>query len=174
MLPKLKVQFDRMSEQLDASINYLEQLPEERIHAAGNAEWSATQILYHLLMSETGTVNYLKKKMQAPPEEVSKGGIMSMIRSMLLRRALRNYNKKFKAPKVAAEVPPRPDYNATRDAYLSIRKELKVLLERFDKDMGAKAYFKHPRAGRLTIGQTLDFLEDHFQRHYEQMKERSK
>jgi hypothetical protein len=174
MLPKLDTQYKRMSQKLDATLTYMEQLHENQRYAAGSGEWSAAQILYHLMMSETGTVNYLKKKMQASPEEVGKGGIMAAIRSLLLRRALRNYKKKFKAPKVAAEVPPRPAYEATRDAYLKIRKELATILSTFTKEMEPIAYFKHPRAGRLTIAQTLNFLEDHFDRHYEQMQERSR
>lgn len=174
MLPKLDAQHKRINQKLDEALNYLEHLQEEKLHAAGTGQWSAAQIIYHLLTAETGTTNYLKKKMLAPPEEVGNGGVMAAIRSYLLRRELRNYTKKFKAPKVAAEVPPRPDYETTRDAYLALRKELGIILHSFTKTMEPKTYFKHPVAGKLTIGQTLGFMEDHFDRHFEQVKERSK
>jgi len=67
----------------------------------------------------------------------------------------------------------KPDFTEVKAEYLEIRKKMGLILEKFDKDMLGKAYFKHPRAGRITIMQTLGFLKDHFDRHAKQILERS-
>lgn len=173
MLAQLQVKFDRLEAMLHDTLAYTDQLPSEKKHAAPANEWSATQILYHLKISETGTVAYLERKLQAPPTEVEKAGIAGWVRSMLLRRALRNMKKKFKAPSVLGEMPERPDYDAVKSDLLATRKKLKNVLEKVTSQQVGRAYFKHPRAGKINMLQTMDFLEDHFSRHAQQIRERS-
>ena len=173
MLAQLQAKFDRLEAILHDTLAYTDQLPTEKKHAAPANEWSATQILHHLQVSETGTVGYLEKKLQASPNEVEKAGIAGWVRSMLLRRALRNMKKKFKAPSVLGEMPEKPDYDAVKSGLIATRQKLKNVLESVTKEKLGRAYFKHPRAGKINLLQTMDFLDDHFSRHAQQIRERS-
>jgi len=125
------------------------------------------------MQSEAGTTLYLGKKLNADPHAVEKGGISASIRSFLLNRALRQKSKKYKAPAQVSQVPDRPDYAETKAALLKNRETLSEVLEKFSRSMAMRTYFKHPRAGKLNMEQTLQFLILHFERHLDQIKERS-
>jgi hypothetical protein len=172
MLPELDQRLLKMEQSLNEMISLLDGLEPATLHRKPNGKWSPAQVFQHLHDSEKGTLSYLMKKLSSPESEVPKGGLGSMIRSKLLKRALRNKKKKYRAPKVLGEMASEPDYPMLRSEYLEIRKNLRSLLSNVDRSKINRAYFKHPVAGRLTIPQMLGFLEDHFSRHYEQIKER--
>lgn len=173
MLPKLQLEFDSLNNSLERGLSYMDNLSVESLYASNAEEWNAAQVLFHLKDAENGTLTYLTKKIQTPKSEIPKGGLSSKIRSVFLSRALRNYDRKFRAPSGLSDIPEKPDYENLRKEYLEVRKKFGLLLEKFDKGMVKKAYFKHPRAGRITILQTMEFLKDHFDRHMEQITERS-
>jgi hypothetical protein len=173
VLRKLEDRYNHLQKRAQAVFEYLEHLEPEALHQKPQGHWSAAQIVEHLLQSEKGTIAYLQKKMQTPPEEIPKGGLSSIFRSFFLSRALKNQGKKYRAPKVLAEPAELPDLEVLIPEFRKNRKQLAEILELFNEKMARKAYFKHPVAGRLTIEQTLVFLEDHFNRHAEQIKERT-
>lgn len=173
MLSKLQIEFDSLNHSLNQMLTYMDNLSIEKLYASNPEEWSAAQILYHLKDAEKGTLAYLTKKLETPKSEIPRGGLSSKIRSIFLGRALRNYERKFKAPAMLSDIPQKPEYKSLREEYLEVRKNFGLLLEKFDKEMVKKAYFKHPRAGRITILQTMEFLKDHSDRHMEQIIERS-
>lgn len=161
-----------MEASLQEMISLLNGVDASALHRKHQGKWSPAQVFQHLHDSEAGTLGYLEKKLHSPIEEVPKGGVGATVRSLLLRRALRNKKKQYKAPKVLGEMPENPNYAELKKGYLEIRKNLRSLLDGIDKRQVGMAYFKHPVAGRLTILQTLGFLEDHFNRHFDQIKER--
>lgn len=173
MLPKLQREFDSLNTLLERVLSFADNLTDDKLHQSPEHAWSAAQIIYHLKEAEEGTLAYLEKKILTPKTDVKKGGLSSKIRSIMLGRALRNYDKKFKAPSVLNKMPEKPNFTEVKSDYLNVRKKMGLLLEKFDKDMLGRAYFKHPRAGRITIIQTLNFLKDHLERHEEQIIERS-
>jgi hypothetical protein len=172
MLRKFEKKLDRMDASLTEMITFLDGLSTDKMHHKPNGKWSPAQVFQHLHDAEIGTKNYLDKKLQAPPSEVPSGGIGGKVRSFMLKRALRSRKNQFKAPEMLAEISENPNYPELRQSYLNVRKDMRATLEGVETDRAGKAYFKHPRAGRLTISQTLDFLEDHFDRHFEQIKAR--
>lgn len=174
MLARFEKKLNNMDESLAELTGFLDQLDENQLHEKPNGKWSAAQVFQHLHDSEKGTTGYLKKKMQAPPGEVPSGGIRATIRSMVLRRALRSRKNQFRAPNVLSEISEKPDYIVLKESYYATRKEMRELLSEIDSKRSTKEYFKHPRVGRLTIGQTLGFLKDHFDRHFDQIKARTK
>lgn len=176
LLPKINEMIRSINERLnnlDSELNeVIKQLDSrvDQVHKSPQGKWSPAQILHHLYTSEYGTVTYLKKKVEST--EVASAGIRGFIASFLLKRALRNQKTKFKAPEVLGEMPDKPEFEKLRNNYLNLRKELRSVLDRFDKRMAKKAYFKHPVVGRMNIYQTLSFLEEHFDRHKKQIYER--
>jgi len=174
MQPKLRAKLDHMNKRLSDMIDVLDNLSEEQLHHKPEGKWSPAQIFQHLLDSETGTTNYLKKKLSAKREEVKRGGLSAFVRYTLLAKAINNTKKKYRAPKVLGEIAHKPDYAAARTSYKEIRKTLADLLEPLNRDQVRRAYFKHPRAGRMNIMHTLGFLELHLERHFKQIHERIK
>jgi hypothetical protein len=158
---KLEKRFITMESSLNEMIVFLDGLSEDQLHHKVEGKWSPAQVFQHLHDSEKGTIAYLSKKLQAPISEVPMGGLNSLIRSKLLTKALRSRSNQFRAPKVLSEIRDKPDYTALKESYLEVRKEMKQLLSGIDEKQFGRAYFRHPRAGRLTISQTLGFLEDH-------------
>jgi hypothetical protein len=174
MIGKLQKKYDALEKSLTDVIKHLDSLSEDERTSSEEGVWSPVEVLYHLWQSETGTCRYLEKKLQAAPTEVEKAGISSLIRSNLLNQALRNKKKKYKVPKVLDEMPEKIDFEELKNSFTETRSHLKNILERFDENMSKRAYFKHPRAGRLNISQAMDFLMIHFDRHVDQIKERTK
>ena len=174
MLPKLKTKIDQMDDRLSTMIEVLDGLNDEELHHKPDNKWNPAQIFQHLLDSEVGTTNYLKKKLNAKPEDVPRGGISALVRYAALARYIKNTKKKYRAPKVLADIPENPDYQTARTRYKEIRATLRSLLEPITKNQVGRAYFKHPRAGRLNIKHTLGFLELHLERHFKQIQERIK
>jgi len=174
MLPKFEKKLDSLDQSLADMIAFLDQLDVDQLHMQPNGKWSPAQVFQHLHDSEKGTTGYLQKKLQAPPSEVPLGGIKAFISSMVLKRALRSRKNQFRVPKVLSDISEKPDYGKLKDSYLATRKDMRQLVSTIGSRNSKKAYFNHPRAGRLTIGQTLGFLKDHFDRHFDQIKERTK
>jgi len=69
------------------------------------------------------------------------------------------------APPMVANVPERSTLAVTRDEWDKARQDISDMLARFGADDLNKATYKHPLAGRLTIGQMLGFHKHHFNRH---------
>mgnify|MGYP006289343917 CR=1 FL=1 len=174
MQKQLDSRLTGMETRLAKMIAHLETLEQEKLHHKPDGKWSPAQIFQHLHDSEIGTLSYLEKKINEKKGEVPLGGLGSKLRSFILSRALRNKKKKYRAPKVLGEPGEKPNFEFLKTDYLEARRKLRTLLSKLEKKDLKKAYFKHPVAGRLTIVQTLGFLEDHFERHFEQIKERSK
>ncbi len=173
MIQGLQEKFDELESVLQSTLTYMDTVPSEVLSRDLSEKWNALEILNHLYISESGTTRYLEKKSQAPAKSVQKGGLNSWVRSKLLQRALNNYQKKYRAPKVVDQVKGELDFQELRSKLISNRAELANLLGTITTDSAKRAYFKHPLAGRLNIYQTMDFLIAHFKRHAEQIKERT-
>lgn len=173
MQPKLDKKFTALSQELNQVLKKTDALSEAALHVKSEGAWSPAQILHHLVLSEKGTVGYLQKKVEGNTE-IKRAGLGAKLRAFALSKALRSRTRKFRAPSMVANIPDRPEYEEVKSEYLKVREEMRAVLEKFDGDMITKAYFRHPRAGKLNILQTLDFLQDHLVRHGEQIEERTR
>lgn len=170
MLPKIEHKKDALHKALKQLLKYTDGLEPSALHTKKGTDWSAAQVLYHLWLSEKGTAESLKKKLNDPDARKEKAGLSASLRAYALRRALKNKRAKFKAPPIVADIPEKPDYTVLKSDYLTTRDELYKILALFDRETAGSAIFKHPRAGKINILQTLDFLQDHLDRHADQIR----
>jgi hypothetical protein len=132
--------------------------------------WSAIQTLHHLILVEENSLAYLRKKLSFDPV-LEKPGLGSRVRSLLLGVTLRS-PLKFKAPKAAGNerLPEFATFPETQAQWQKIRLEWLEFFEKMPTELLDKAVYNHPRAGRLSWLQMLNFFNTHFERHREQAR----
>jgi len=130
--------------------------------------WSAAQALEHVLLSESLSVGYLRKKMQAGPA-LPKAGPASALKLLALRAFLAS-PLRARAPKVSAGVPDQSSLGDLRTRWDATRSDLRALLEGFPPELLGRLVFRHPFVGMLTLQQMLGFLQAHFDHHERQVR----
>jgi len=127
--------------------------------------WSAIQVMYHLMLSESFSRMYCEKKLKNTTQFTT-GGVSTYIRSLLLRWYLLSGLKAKAPPRVNTDNLPDSD---SLDNVIRQWKEQRLLLgnmlEKVPSDYFNKTIYKHPFAGPLTISGMLDFFEAHFRHH---------
>jgi uncharacterized damage-inducible protein DinB len=171
---RLNIRFEQLETATEKLLTMAESLGSRSHEVPSTDQWSAAQVVYHLIASEKGIQQYLQHKLQEE-EKLERGSLKGMLQSMFLRVVLRFPGIKFKAPKqIAALVPPASDKVAPltllRQQWAALRRQLEQLLNEYPGHLTNRAIFKHPRAGMLTIQQTLDFMVDHVLHHQQQMQ----
>ncbi|MDO7847287.1 DinB family protein [Hymenobacter sp. M29] len=161
-------QLERATERLLASA---EALGPDSGKAPAPGSWSANQVVHHLLFIEGNIVQYIQKKMNSE-EMLPKVGLLTRLRARLVRLLLRLPGFKYKAPRGVAtltdagNLPSLPELRQTWD---TTRRQLERVLNEFPGRHLNRAIFPHPRSGRITIYQVMDFLLDHLLHHQQQL-----
>jgi hypothetical protein len=132
--------------------------------------WSAIQIVNHLILSETGTVNYLNKKILGI-DSVREANLLDKGKMILFRIYMLGWIK-FKAPRGVNKPANDSTLEEVINKWKDLRHKLAEFLNDYDSNNLNKVIFKHPFFGRLTISQTLDFLALHIRHHHKQLKNR--
>lgn len=133
----------------------------------GDGQWSVNQVLAHLSNSESGTLRYIKKKMQGL-DTLSNSNVFSQLRARFLKWMLGS-SLKFKMPKQLSVPSNEVPYEELKILFDKNRRELKELLESFPEEGLDLLVFKHPFAGRFSLLQTVAFLDHHFNHHLKQI-----
>ncbi|GAB2478040.1 hypothetical protein GCM10011375_19190 [Hymenobacter qilianensis] len=167
---RLNLRFEQLERATNQLLAQVELLGERASTSPGPGQWSAVQVVHHLLVSETGINQYIDKKL-AQTEDLEEAGVGGFLRSTLLRVLLRLPFLRFAAPSklkglTPDEVPPLP---MLRAEWESVRRKLERTLNEYPSKLLNRAIFKHPRSGMLTIYQTLDFMVDHVLHHQRQV-----
>jgi hypothetical protein len=135
-------------------------------------QWAAAQVIHHLLTAEQRIVQALQKTLAASPDALRLATLKHQLRSTLLRVALRLPGLKFKVPPMLP-LPPAPETIAPlatlREQWSSIRRQLEQVLNEFPSNRLSHTVFRHPRAGWLTVGQTVTSILDHTLHHQQQL-----
>jgi uncharacterized damage-inducible protein DinB len=160
----VRARFERLESSRRALLDSLAGLPEGALRRQPAPDaWSIVQVIGHLTMADEATLGYLRKKMQAPAA-IPPAGIMSWVRMMAVAVVLRSPLRR-KAPVQTADPPAAVGLAEARERWDRVRTEWAAFLDAFPLEMEARAVFKHPFAGRMSIGHTLAFMEEH-QRHH--------
>ncbi|MDF7811147.1 DinB family protein [Hymenobacter sp. YC55] len=168
---RLHLRFEQLEHVTNQLFAAAEALGDKAHQAPAPGKWSAAQVIYHLLISETGINQYIEKKLRNS-EELQKAGLTHLFKSRLLRVLLRLPGLKFKSPPRLKELTPDqvPPLAQMREQWNGVRRHLEQILNEYPDKLLSHAIFKHPRSGMLTIYQTLDFMVDHILHHQRQIE----
>jgi DinB superfamily len=157
-----------LEEKRNELYNLLDKLDEKRLdRKPAENKWSVTQIVFHLVKAEQLSVISINKEMKNTNQQ--KTGLSALLRASLLKYSLKS-PLKFKAPPILGKMPDTYDINELKTKWATIRNKLNIALDEVNEEAGNKYIFTHPYAGRLNIHQTMDFLVEHFNHHYRQIK----
>ncbi|MCC9166608.1 DinB family protein [Pontibacter harenae] len=171
MHPKLEQLYLRLEKTRNRLLDELEGLDDDLLNSKPTAEkWSINQIVAHMLLVEKVTASYVHRKLETP-EELEDSSLKSSFKSLLMKVLLKT-GIKFKAPSVVANVPATADLLALRYDWDQLRYKLEDILTEIPDYLLYKNVFNHPKAGPLTVHQTLHFLQDHFDHHLRQIQQR--
>lgn len=140
-------------------------------------QWSAAQVIHHLLTAEKSIAGALRKALATDHAAWRLATFQHKLRALLLRLALRVPGLKFKVPPT---LPPPPDPSAIaplpelRAEWAAVRRQLEQVLHEFPGTKLNHTVFRHPRAGWLTVGQTVTSVLDHTLHHQQQLNRISK
>ncbi len=168
--PKLKEYFERFDEELNALFSFTKAYTEEELNKKPNEKsWSVIQVIHHLMISEEGALNYVKKRLAIGKEHLKKASTTSKLRAIVLVSSMKQPIK-LTAPPVACEgIPEYASVEETRSRWISQRNKLYAFLSEQSNDVMEAECYKHPITGIMDIWGMLDFFEAHFQRHFKQI-----
>lgn len=165
---KLNTEFDKLEKQRKNLFEKLKKYDNKVLNQKpSESQWSVMEVINHLIVAEDFSSKYLQKKTQ-DTASAAKVGLKETFRSFLLNTYLGS-SKKFKSPTVA--LPP-GTYTTLSDAHSSwdrVRGDIQSIWTKLPEDLLDRNWFKHPVAGKLSLGQMLSFMEAHVHRHEKQI-----
>ncbi|MBF9220812.1 DinB family protein [Hymenobacter ruricola] len=168
---RLHLKFEQLERATERLLATAEALGADAGTAPAPGHWSATQVVHHLLFIEGNILQYIQKKLHAE-EMLPKVSLFTRLRARFVRLLLRLPGFKYKAPRGVATItdagnlPTLPELRRTWEA---TRRGLERLLNEFPGRLMNRAIFPHPRSGRITISQVMEFLLDHLLHHQQQL-----
>lgn len=134
----------------------------------GENQWSILQVVEHLLLVETGSLQYMQKKYKYG-KNIPRAGWGTKIRYTLFRFAF-DLPFKWKAPKVASTLPEQSELKDVQTRWEQTRQQMNAFIEAMPERDYHLSIFKHPFAGRLNLYQTFGFYTTHFEHHLKQIE----
>ncbi|ALJ00305.1 DinB family protein [Rufibacter tibetensis] len=165
----LEPTFLRLEKQREEFCAWVQKAPAPLQHKQpGPNQWSAAQVLFHLARVDQQVVNGLENRLKTR-KALKPLKLATKVRSLLLNLLLK-LPIKFKAPPQVREVPEQVDLVSVMQEWKETREKLHNILTAYPTQQLGKEVFFHPRAGMLTMPQTLTFLVEHTEHHRRQMR----
>ncbi len=133
--------------------------------------WSPMQIMHHLLLSESLSLAYVKKKLSYNPK-LAKAGVSSRFRSLALDLALKSPLRFTAANGTEAHSLNERKFANLQSDWTTHRADLRTYILDLDDNWMDKEVYKHPYVGRLSFSQMLGFFQTHFRHHRKQINAR--
>lgn len=168
MHKELEKAFANLEQRKGLVLNRLESVEDELLHSRQSPEsWSLVQVISHICESESASLDYCKKKIQAA-DKLPKASIFTSLRLFFLNAFLKS-KLKYKAPKGLKSPSNDIDFHELCVRWFNVRSALKAFLESVPKKYLNRAIYKHPFAGRYTLKEMLLFFDAHMKHHEHQI-----
>jgi hypothetical protein len=169
MNQKLELLFQEFEEVKTTFTSLIESFSRDKRAAKPAEGWNMLQVMEHVIWSETGTLEYMKRKTKAPWAEIETTTEAEQKQSTLLNGALIS-EKRWKAPDILPDPTGAQSVENMLVYWDNVRLEYVNFLESLDENYHNRLIFKHPFSGRLNLYQTLEFLINHVLHHIHQLK----
>lgn len=170
MNSKIENQLEQIDTKMEHLLKDLQQYSEATLNRKPTPNsWSVLQILQHLMLVESASEKYVRKKLSYNPS-LKKVSILTSLRIV----GMRMYNLlpiKLKAPTYVNEnnFPATSTLTEVAEKWKAQRRELRTYLATLPADVFDKEVYKNPIVGRLSVLGMLQFYEGHFDRHRKQV-----
>lgn len=164
-------QLDLLDEETKALLDELSSYSNTALNTAPKpGAWSAVQTMHHLLLSESLSLAYLRKKLSFDPE-LKPAGWAEKSREWFLRLFYKTGIKR-KAPAMISgdQLPREASLADTEQEWLAMREDFRRYLSGLDSSLFDKSVFKHPIVGKMTLEGMLYFHLVHFRHHRKQIR----
>ena len=169
MIPELKSKYEELENSKRDLIKFVDSLEQEKLNTQPEEnKWSIVQIIFHLVKTERIAVITITKGIKNI-DSTSETGLIENYRSLILLLSLR-LPFKYKAPTIMRKVPEEYEINELKRKWEMIRNQIGNLLKEIKENDLNKIMFEHPYSGKMNIVQTLNFLNNHLERHFKQIK----
>ena len=169
MNARLRNVFDKAEQERKSVLDLVGSLSDEKLFAHPEKRWSVSLILTHIIISETMSLQYMKKK-SLGIDQLHDSGIAEEIKMIILKISQR-LPLKYKAPKIVLErTPPALSLIEIVSQWNNSRVELRSFMESIEPKNIKKKIYKHPVAGRLDVIQAVIFFREHVNHHLPQIK----
>lgn len=172
MTNRLHVLFEQLDRATENALASAELLGPRAYTPPVPGQWAAAQVIHHLLSAEKHIADALRRTLAADHSHWQLATLKHQVRGLLLHLALRMPGLRFRVPPTLlpppdpATIAPLPELRAE---WASVRRQLEQVLHEFPGTKLNHTVFRHPRAGWLTIGQTIASVLDHTLHHQQQL-----
>ena len=169
MNPAFEKGIKKINAQLDEVIERAGKYSHQQLNfKPSKSEWSIMQVFQHMIMAETNTNIYLRKKILGG-NQLEEAGIWTNIKTALLRGFM--YTPlKFKAPPgVDVKMDEEHDFEELVKEWRHQRNEIISFLSVLDDSMANKILFKHGIGIKMNLEQMLQWMFVHLDRHSSQI-----
>lgn len=163
---------DKLDKHLETLLKDLEQYRDaDLLKSPAPGAWSPIQVLQHLILSEAGSLKYLRKKISGGLQDIPRATWITEARMTLLR-VFMALPLKIKAPRAIAEesFPEVATLQEVAEEYRKIRQEMRDFLENLPDEAFPLEIFRHPRVGKISLEGLVTFFMLHFKRHERQIR----
>ena len=164
---RLPALLDKLQSQKDELLLDLDSWPSESIgQAPSTAEWSAIEVLDHLVRTEVEILAIARKGLLKPRQI----GVINALRTRVLQAILRSH-RKVKVPAKATAVLPGShlELPAIVQRWNDSRRELSDMLKLVAAEKLSQGIFRHPVAGWMGMPEILEFFSAHIVHHNYQL-----
>ena len=172
MTNRLHIVFEQLDRATEKALISAEALGPRAYTHPMPGQWAAAQVIHHLLTAEKSIVGALRYTLASDASKWQLATFQHRVRAVLLRLALRLPGLRFKVPPTLLP-PPDPTTIAPlptlRAEWAYIRRDLEQMLHEFPGTKLSHTVFRHPRAGWLTVHQTVNSVLDHTLHHQQQL-----
>ena len=168
MHPTLQERWQQLSAAKTEMWQLVDSITEENLHTPEPHNWSAVQVIEHLLASEGGTVGYMLKKSSGGWDSLEVTGEQHEASSKAINERLHS-NERYKAPDVLPVPPNTTSKEELLNQWNVLRTKLEAFLNGIEEQHLDKLVFRQPAAGMLNVVHTLEFMDAHLRHHLPQL-----
>ncbi|MBX7124144.1 MAG: DinB family protein [Cyclobacteriaceae bacterium] len=169
MQPLFQAHWNRLDAQWAGLFAQLKSLPPEKLLASPPGQWNALEVVAHLIAAERTSLQYMQKKSLGIATLDDSGFWETLkIQFLILTQRL---PLRYKAPRVVLnQTGIGQDLRHLEADRVRLAEDWTRFLHSVPSEYSRRKIYRHVFAGRLDLGQALQFVLAHFQHHQAQLR----